>query len=453
MPQSLGHGPHESPQLAVAHFPDELMASLFGASYSNCDSNASAPEDEDTQGPSQESPEAAPILMSFPLPQPLTEHPQLPFGFGFQASAPSPEQLESETSSSSSVEPDGTTNWARIQAAGRPSDPFRLLLPHHTSSAITGGWTERLSPSTLLHPSVEGVKSGGDETPLELVANGTLAGGVRIRLDNAESPRQVDPEQFAAAVQATSNLEVAKQKALKPADQIADHPSELSKMTGSSERQPLSERDHSGSRPEILADKDPQLKSIVESQSPEMHGDRSNPGAQPTAQDPAFPIAASQPRPALSHSALQGQANSKTRIRQAEPIQLHTAEPPSRTVDRIDLFVSGPDQERVEVQVVERRGELHVSLRATGAENVERIRESLPELANRLNGSGFDAGIWRPDAADVREPIPAGAPVANEMSSDDGAYRDHERQQQEERPKPNDDEESFIEMITGEDHK
>jgi hypothetical protein len=67
--------------------------------------------------------------------------------------------------------------------------------------------------------------------------------------------------------------------------------------------------------------------------------------------------------------------------------------------ERIAIRVEGAQEGPVEIHLQERRGEVHMSLRAAAPEMVERIRESLPQLSERLQAEGFEAEAWRPDAA------------------------------------------------------
>jgi hypothetical protein len=68
--------------------------------------------------------------------------------------------------------------------------------------------------------------------------------------------------------------------------------------------------------------------------------------------------------------------------------------------DRIELQLEGPDHRRVQIDLVERRGGIHIALRAAGDDTAARIRESLPELAGTLRAEGFHAETWRPQQAD-----------------------------------------------------
>jgi hypothetical protein len=68
-------------------------------------------------------------------------------------------------------------------------------------------------------------------------------------------------------------------------------------------------------------------------------------------------------------------------------------------VERIELQVETPGQGRVQVQVMDRGDGVHIALRASHEQSIERIRENLPELANSLDRQGFEAAVWRPESA------------------------------------------------------
>jgi hypothetical protein len=69
----------------------------------------------------------------------------------------------------------------------------------------------------------------------------------------------------------------------------------------------------------------------------------------------------------------------------------------SGKADRIAIRVDGGQDGPVEIHLQERRGEVRLSLRAAAPELVEQIRDSLPQLSERLQSEGFDAETWRPD--------------------------------------------------------
>jgi hypothetical protein len=121
--------------------------------------------------------------------------------------------------------------------------------------------------------------------------------------------------------------------------------------------------------------------------------------------------------------------------------------------DRIDLFVDGPGRERVEVQVIERRGEIEVALRANSPQTVERIRESLPDLTDRLHASGFDASAWSAEDQSKPGKVAAEPPIAQELNwTRDQQQQRHEPQPDETpSPHPQEGEDSFEELMSAGD--
>jgi hypothetical protein len=65
--------------------------------------------------------------------------------------------------------------------------------------------------------------------------------------------------------------------------------------------------------------------------------------------------------------------------------------PVKAKAERIELQVDSPDRGRVQIELVERRGAVHIALRTGAEDTAARIRESLPELAGRLEGEGLPA--------------------------------------------------------------
>jgi hypothetical protein len=104
--------------------------------------------------------------------------------------------------------------------------------------------------------------------------------------------------------------------------------------------------------------------------------------------------------------------------------------PPTPAAARdIRLEVNGGEQ-RVEVRLVERGGEVHVAVRTPDAHLAETLREDLPALSSRLTESGFRTETWRPGDSGGewhrhREPTPASPP-----EDSNGQTRHNGREQQ-----------------------
>lgn len=62
----------------------------------------------------------------------------------------------------------------------------------------------------------------------------------------------------------------------------------------------------------------------------------------------------------------------------------------------LSLQLSNQNQERVEVRMVERGGELHVAVRTGNADLAHGLREGISDLVSRLEETGFRTDTWRP---------------------------------------------------------
>ena len=80
----------------------------------------------------------------------------------------------------------------------------------------------------------------------------------------------------------------------------------------------------------------------------------------------------------------------------AETIDIPSDRESSGIVREISMRVGGQAQESAHVRVVERGGEVLVSVR-TGSEQLARtLNSDLGELAHRLEQTGFQTELWRP---------------------------------------------------------
>ena len=65
-------------------------------------------------------------------------------------------------------------------------------------------------------------------------------------------------------------------------------------------------------------------------------------------------------------------------------------------VKELSIQVGQTQQDRVQLRVVERAGELQVAVRANNPEMTQGLRQGLSQLADRLEQSGFRTDTWRP---------------------------------------------------------
>jgi hypothetical protein len=110
--------------------------------------------------------------------------------------------------------------------------------------------------------------------------------------------------------------------------------------------------------------------------------------AVPVAEQTAFHPPAAAPE---AHAATIASAESAGSAQAAEP-QIKPSEP----LKQLSLQVGETRQERVEVRMVERAGELQVAVRAASPELTQGLRQGLSDLVGRLDQNGFHAEAWRP---------------------------------------------------------
>jgi len=127
-----------------------------------------------------------------------------------------------------------------------------------------------------------------------------------------------------------------------------------------------------------------------------------------------------------------GQPEPATKTHVETPSEPAKAPAPAR---EIRLAVSGGEQ-RVEVKLRERGGELQVAVRTPDAHLAERLRENLPALTSRLAESGLRAETWHPPASgsgewrEIKETSPASfADTSDPQPGQDGREQEREPRQ------------------------
>jgi hypothetical protein len=128
------------------------------------------------------------------------------------------------------------------------------------------------------------------------------------------------------------------------------------------------------------------------------------------------PVTAGNPPPALTqNSVLDAAAKPTTDAASAAPRVEDTSSPTSSQVVQLNpvdhqpqkavsplsdirVQLGGGAQERVDVRLVDRSGELHVAVRATSDNLTKDLREGLSELVGRLESTGYRTEVWRPGA-------------------------------------------------------
>jgi hypothetical protein len=119
------------------------------------------------------------------------------------------------------------------------------------------------------------------------------------------------------------------------------------------------------------------------------------PGPQP--EKPAAPVVETLFRSSVSTPDAHAEAAAPPRPTEVP----QAAEPPVKPAEplkQLSIQVGDSQQQRVELRVVERSGELQVSVRSASPEVTQGLRQGLSELVGRLDQSGFHAEAWRPGA-------------------------------------------------------
>jgi hypothetical protein len=90
-----------------------------------------------------------------------------------------------------------------------------------------------------------------------------------------------------------------------------------------------------------------------------------------------------------------------------EPLERTQRAEPVRS---LSIEIRHADNDRVEVRLLQRSGELHVAVRATDAEVTQAMRQSLPELTGALEREGHRVEAWRPGGLASAAPAGSEAP-------------------------------------------
>lgn len=85
-------------------------------------------------------------------------------------------------------------------------------------------------------------------------------------------------------------------------------------------------------------------------------------------------------------------AASETRAIATDAAPVKSTQP----MKELTLQVGNQNQERVEVRMVERAGELHVAVRTGNTDLAHGLREGISDLVSRLEETGFRTQTWRP---------------------------------------------------------
>ncbi|MGA3015526.1 MAG: hypothetical protein ABSF62_00305 [Bryobacteraceae bacterium] len=148
--------------------------------------------------------------------------------------------------------------------------------------------------------------------------------------------------------------------------------------------------------------------------------------ARPT--DTPQPLAASDAKPRESAPATPPAAAS-------EPAAAPEAPKPAAAHD-IKLEVAGQGNQRVEVRVSERAGDMHVEVRTPDTGLAGDLREDLPALATKLEQTGFRAETWHPAGTAERQLAAEAAPGAASQNSERQPGQNGGQRQRDPQPQP-----------------
>jgi hypothetical protein len=115
----------------------------------------------------------------------------------------------------------------------------------------------------------------------------------------------------------------------------------------------------------------------------------------------------------------------------AAPAQTEPSTPTAHTpaVNDIKLQVAGEGDQRVEVRVTERAGDVYVAVRTPDTRLAGDLRQDLPTLATRLEQTGFHATTWSPAADSERQRL-ADPQAAASGQDPQGQFQQNGRDQQ-----------------------
>jgi len=120
------------------------------------------------------------------------------------------------------------------------------------------------------------------------------------------------------------------------------------------------------------------------------------------------------------------------------PAPIDPPAPPVATAAAHDIkLMAGEGDQRVEVSVTERGGDVFVAVRTPDSRLAGEMRQELPALETRLEQSGFHATTWQPAATGERERLAdpqAGATGQDAQNQSRQNGREQQRDPQEQKP-------------------
>ena len=228
-----------------------------------------------------------------------------------------------------------------------------------------------------------------------LAAGGTLPNATAGQPDSTKQVPVPEPPAGPAAPPVQGDLAFAvklnPQEAVPPAGEKTD-------AAGDSGKPP---QDATGSRIELPVKSPAAVTAVKETHRAELEPDPPQPG--PSAEALPRAVAAFQAVakdvPSGPKPAAQQPVDATAKALDATPIQTHAADPsakPAGPLKDLSIQVGQTQNDKVEVRVVERGGELQVAVRAANPDMAQGLRQGLSDLSDRLEQNGFHAETWRP---------------------------------------------------------
>ena len=362
----------------------------------------SGPADtDDPKAPESKAPETKILItgIAVPVPAPAPE----PLPFTFSLSRPEPE-------------PAAAANALPVPAPDAPDAPEK---PAPVPQLKNLAFSERFTPIQIAQTdpplSVPSVRPAGmEEAPAQPAARTMPAPAAPAPAAAAVNPPAPSPVPAAKISQAQQTPATATDAAAVPAA-----PQTRTGQHGQSMEHRQDGQPRERSTPAATAPDTPDAPQMGHT---EAHLETTSPVAPPAVHETSN-LAAAGPEPA------------DTRLPDPEPAAAAASSPapPARPAEAhtVSLRVSDAGEQRVDLKITERQGEVHVAVRAADADLAGSLRENLGELVHKLEQTGLRAEGWQPAPAASASGNPAGRQAEKEFTG--GQQSGQQQQQQQHR--------------------
>ena len=129
-----------------------------------------------------------------------------------------------------------------------------------------------------------------------------------------------------------------------------------------------------------------------------------------------------------------------TRVEAPAPV-IGLVKPSTTPVNEISVRVSGPDQTSAAIRVLDRSGEIRVSVHASDPQLANTLRSDVDELRSHMANRGWDADVWKPEGtATSSTPASVNNGKSESQNPDNSAGRRDAQPQQQSRQQQNNSE-------------